>query len=92
MGQIVAAMVSCHAPALFLRQPGEDPAQLDATIAAMRRLGRVGCLRGRRRRLGLQHHEEQAVFPARRGNKRPFNYFAINRLMDMTACRLNERL
>jgi 2,3-dihydroxyphenylpropionate 1,2-dioxygenase len=41
MGQIVASMVSCHAPALFLRQPGEDPAQLDATIAAMRRLGRV---------------------------------------------------
>jgi 2,3-dihydroxyphenylpropionate 1,2-dioxygenase len=41
MGQIVAAMVSCHSPALFLRQPGEDPAQLDATIAAMRRLGRV---------------------------------------------------
>jgi len=41
MGQIVAAMVSCHAPALFLRQPGEDPAQLDATIAAMRRLGQV---------------------------------------------------
>ena len=40
VGQIVAAMVSCHAPALFLRQPGEDPAQLDATIAAMRRLGR----------------------------------------------------
>ena len=32
MGQIVASMVSCHAPALFLRQPGEDPAQLDATI------------------------------------------------------------
>jgi aromatic ring-opening dioxygenase catalytic subunit (LigB family) len=41
MGQIVAAMVSCHAPALFLRQPGEDPAQLDATITAMRQLGRV---------------------------------------------------
>lgn len=41
MGQIVAAMVTCHAPALFLRQPGEDPAQLDATIAAMRRLGQV---------------------------------------------------
>jgi len=41
MGQIIAAMVSCHAPALFLRQPGEDPAQLDATIAAMRQLGRV---------------------------------------------------
>lgn len=41
MGQIVAAMASCHAPALLLRQPGEDPAQLDATIAAMRRLGTV---------------------------------------------------
>ena len=41
MGQIVAAMVSCHAPALFLRQPGEDPAQLDATIEGMRRLGQV---------------------------------------------------
>jgi protocatechuate 4,5-dioxygenase beta chain/2,3-dihydroxyphenylpropionate 1,2-dioxygenase len=34
-------MLSCHAPALFLRQPGEDPAQLDATTAAMRQLGRV---------------------------------------------------
>lgn len=41
MGSIVAGMGSCHAPALFLRQPGEDPAQLDATIAAMRRLGQV---------------------------------------------------
>src|SRR3954451_24545891 len=41
MGQIVAAMASCHAPALFLRQPGEDPAQLDATVEAMRQLGRV---------------------------------------------------
>src|SRR3954454_9726007 len=41
MGQIVAAMTTCHAPALFLRQPGEDPAQLDATTAAMRQLGRV---------------------------------------------------
>jgi aromatic ring-opening dioxygenase catalytic subunit (LigB family) len=41
MGQIVAAMASCHAPALFLRQPGEDPAQLDATVDAMRQLGRV---------------------------------------------------
>ena len=30
MGQIVASIISCHAPALFLRQPGEDPAQLDA--------------------------------------------------------------
>jgi aromatic ring-opening dioxygenase catalytic subunit (LigB family) len=41
MGQIVAAMATCHAPALFLRQPGEDPEQLDATVAAMRQLGRV---------------------------------------------------
>jgi 2,3-dihydroxyphenylpropionate 1,2-dioxygenase len=41
MGSIVAGMATCHAPALFLRQPGEDPAQLDATIAAMRRLGQV---------------------------------------------------
>src|SRR5436309_665183 len=41
MGQIVAAMATCHAPALFLRQPGEDPAQLDATVAAMRQLGRA---------------------------------------------------
>jgi 2,3-dihydroxyphenylpropionate 1,2-dioxygenase len=41
MGQIVASMVSCHAPALFLRQPGEDPAQLDATIDGMRRLGQI---------------------------------------------------
>lgn len=41
MGEIVAAMATCHAPALFLRQPGEDPAQLDATVAGMRQLGQV---------------------------------------------------
>lgn len=41
MGKIVAAMASVHAPQLFTRPPEEDPAQLDAGIAAMRRLGRV---------------------------------------------------
>src|SRR5215207_5736826 len=41
MGSIVAGMASCHAPALVLRQPGEDPDQLEATAAAMRELGRV---------------------------------------------------
>jgi 2,3-dihydroxyphenylpropionate 1,2-dioxygenase len=41
MGQIVAAMASVHAPQLFTRPPEEDPRQLDAGIAAMRRLGKV---------------------------------------------------
>jgi aromatic ring-opening dioxygenase catalytic subunit (LigB family) len=41
MGQIVAAMATVHAPQLFTRPPGEDPAQLDADIAAMRELGRT---------------------------------------------------
>ena len=41
MGQIVAAMASMHAPQLFTRPPEEDPRQLDAGIAAMRRLGAV---------------------------------------------------
>ena len=41
MGKIVAAMASVHAPQLFTRPPEEDLAQLDAGIAAMRRLGRV---------------------------------------------------
>jgi 2,3-dihydroxyphenylpropionate 1,2-dioxygenase len=40
MGQIVAAMATVHAPQLFTRPPTEDPAQLDADIAAMRELGR----------------------------------------------------
>lgn len=40
MGQIVAAMATVHAPQLFTRPPSEDPAQLDADIAAMRELGR----------------------------------------------------
>lgn len=39
MGQLVAAMATMHAPQLFTRPPEEDPAQLDAGIAAMRRLG-----------------------------------------------------
>src|ERR1051326_5441703 len=40
MGQIVAAMATVHAPQLFTRPPSEDPAQLDADIAAMRELGK----------------------------------------------------
>ena len=34
-------MASVHAPQLFTRPPEEDPAQLDAGIAAMRKLGKV---------------------------------------------------
>jgi 2,3-dihydroxyphenylpropionate 1,2-dioxygenase len=40
MGKIVAAMATVHAPQLFTRPPSEDPAQLDADIAAMRELGK----------------------------------------------------
>ena len=41
MGEIVAAMATCHAPQLFTYPPDEDHAQLDATIAAMRELGGI---------------------------------------------------
>ena len=41
MGEIVSAMATVHAPQLFTRPPTEDPAQLDADIAAMRELGRT---------------------------------------------------
>jgi 2,3-dihydroxyphenylpropionate 1,2-dioxygenase len=40
MGKIVAAMATVHAPQLFDRPPTEDPAQLDADIAAMRLIGK----------------------------------------------------
>src|SRR3981081_67468 len=40
MGKIVAHMGNVHAPRLFVRPPSEDPAQLDADIAAMRLLGK----------------------------------------------------
>ena len=40
MGKIVAAIATVHAPQLFFRPPSEDPAQLDADIAAMRQLGK----------------------------------------------------
>jgi 2,3-dihydroxyphenylpropionate 1,2-dioxygenase len=40
MGEIVFAAATVHAPQLFTRPPTEDPAQLDADIAAMRELGR----------------------------------------------------
>jgi len=36
---IVAAVATAHAPQLFTYPPDENPAQLDATIAAMRQLG-----------------------------------------------------
>src|SRR5215470_8659763 len=41
MGEIVAAMATCHAPQLFTYPPDEDHAQLDASIAAMRELGKL---------------------------------------------------
>ena len=41
MGEIVAAMATCHAPQLFTYPPDEDHAQLDATIAGMRELGKI---------------------------------------------------
>ena len=41
MGEIVAAMATCHAPQLFTYPPDEEPAQLDATIASMRELGKM---------------------------------------------------
>src|SRR5262245_37896278 len=41
MGEIVAAMATCHAPQLFTYPPDEDPAQLGASIAAMRELGTI---------------------------------------------------
>jgi len=41
MGKIVAAMATVHAPQLFTRPPSEDPAQLDADIAAMKQLGKT---------------------------------------------------
>ena len=41
MGKVVAAMASVHAPQLFTRPPEEDPRQLDAGVAAMRKLGKV---------------------------------------------------
>lgn len=41
MGTIVAAMATCHAPQLFTYPPDEDHAQLDASIAGMRELGKL---------------------------------------------------
>jgi len=41
MGEIVAAVGTCHTPYLFTRPPDENPAQLDAAAAAMRELGTV---------------------------------------------------
>ena len=41
MGQIVAALGTCHTPYLFTRPPDENPQQLDAAAAAMQELGKV---------------------------------------------------
>jgi len=41
MGKIVAAFGTVHAPQLIIRPPDEDPAMLDASIAAMRELGKI---------------------------------------------------
>ena len=41
MGSIVAAFGTCHAPQLITRPPDEKPELLDASIAAMRELGKI---------------------------------------------------
>jgi 2,3-dihydroxyphenylpropionate 1,2-dioxygenase len=41
MGQIVAALGTCHTPYLFTRPPDENPQQLDSAAAAMQELGKL---------------------------------------------------
>jgi aromatic ring-opening dioxygenase catalytic subunit (LigB family) len=41
MGEIVAAVGTCHTPYMFTRPPDEDPKQLDQAGVAMEELGRV---------------------------------------------------
>jgi len=41
MGEIVAALGTCHTPYLFTRPPDENPQQLDAAQAAIEELGRA---------------------------------------------------
>lgn len=41
MGEIVTAVATCHAPQLFTYPPDEDHAQLDASVAGMRELGKL---------------------------------------------------
>jgi aromatic ring-opening dioxygenase catalytic subunit (LigB family) len=41
MGEIVAAVGTCHTPYMFTRPPDENPAQLDAAGVAMQELGKV---------------------------------------------------
>src|SRR6476619_2141667 len=39
MGEIVAAVGTCHTPYMFTRPPDEKPEQLDQAAAAMQQLG-----------------------------------------------------
>ncbi len=41
MGEIVAAIGTCHTPYMFTRPPDENPQQLEAAGAAMQELGKV---------------------------------------------------
>lgn len=41
MGEIVLAAATVHAPQLLTYPPDEDPAQLDASVAAMREVGKL---------------------------------------------------
>src|SRR5258706_16279156 len=41
MGEIVAAVGTCHTPYMFPRPPDEKPEELDAAAAGMATLGRV---------------------------------------------------
>jgi len=41
MGEIVAAVATCHTPYMFTRPPDEDPNQLEAAGKAMEELGKV---------------------------------------------------
>src|SRR4030088_1639086 len=41
MGEIVAAVGTCHTPYMFTRPPDENPDQLDAASAGMAELGKV---------------------------------------------------
>ena len=53
MGEIVAALGTCHTPYLFTRPPDENAQQLDAAAAAIQELGKA--LDEARTRAARQH-------------------------------------
>src|SRR5260221_375978 len=103
MGEIVAAIGTCHTPYMFTRPPDENPEQLDQAGRGINELGKAlaEIVKGRKERVAIIASGGMSHFPGTTKYLHPefdfdrwllsqFEVGNINALLDMSGTQLDE--